>query len=97
MPAMLNWNGIFELFLNVNCALLSAVVVYWAKPLARGLSEWTAGLYERFPQLKALPGSRNAGTELNYKITLIFFRVMGTFTLVSEVGFVGLYLWLAHR
>jgi hypothetical protein len=60
----------FEFVRNVTIAGAGAALFILPKPLARGLSEWSA--YNRFPRLKLLPGSDNAGTALNYRITFIW-------------------------
>ena len=94
---MTNWIPLRELLLDANVALLGAVLFYWAKPMARALNGWAARLYERFPKLKLLPGSQNAGTELNYKITYIWFRICGAFIFISTVIFVILFLRLLRK
>ena len=65
----------FEFVLNVTIAGAGAALFILPKPLARGLSEWSAKQYNRFPRLKLLPGSDNAGTALNYRITFIWFPI----------------------
>jgi hypothetical protein len=85
-------NKLLEFFLDANIALLGAALVYWSKPIAMGLNKWAAGLYERFPKLKLLPRSEIAGTELNYKVLYIYFRVLGVFVLLSAIMFVMLFL-----
>jgi hypothetical protein len=86
-----------ELFFDVNSALLGAALFYWSKPLARALNDWTVRLYKRFPKLKALPGSKYAGSDLNYKTTYICFRVCGGFVFIADAIFVVLYLRLLHK
>ena len=57
----------FEFALNVTIAGAGASLFILSKPLARGLSEWSAKQYKRFPRLKLLPGSGRKGVELqNY-------------------------------
>jgi len=87
-----NWNYLQEFLFDANVALLGAALFYWSKPMARALNSWAVSCYERFPKLKVLPGSQNAGTELNYRITYIFFRLFGAFAFVSAVVFVILFL-----
>jgi hypothetical protein len=72
-----NWNDFREFLLDVNVALLGSALFYWSKPMARALNSWTVRCYERFPKLKRLPGSQNAGTELNDKATSVCFRICG--------------------
>ncbi len=88
---MTNWN-LLHVLLDVNVALLGAALFYWAKPMARALNSWAARCYERFPKLKVLPGSQNAGTELNYEIIYIYLRICGAFIFISEVILVILFL-----
>ena len=94
---MTNWNDLHEFLLDVNVALLGAVLFYWSKPMARALNSWAARCYQRFPKLKVLPGSQNAGTKLNYKITYIWFRICGAFVFISAVIFVILFLRLLRK
>jgi len=89
---MVNWNNLYEFLFDANVALLGAALFYWSKPMARALNSWSAGCYERFPKLKVLPGSQNAGTELNYKVTFIWFRVCAVFVCISAVVFLILFL-----
>jgi hypothetical protein len=84
---MLNKNDFYELFFDANRALLSAALFYWSKTLAYKLNAWAARCYERFPALRALPGSRNAGTQWNYKITYIWFRICSAVWFISTVFF----------
>ena len=91
-----NGNYIQHFLLDANVALLGAALFYWSKPMARTLNSWTVRCNERFPKLKVLPGSQNAGTELNYKIAYIWFRVCGAFAFISSVVFVILFLRLRN-
>ena len=84
----------FEFVLNVTMAGAGAALYILSKPLARRLNEWSAKQYERFPRLKLLPGSGNAGTALNYKITFIWFRICGAFVCLTTVLFLALLLSL---
>ena len=86
-----------ELVLDVNVALFAAALFYWSKPMARGVNSFAARCYERFPKLKVLPRSKYAGTELNYKIMYIWFRVCGAFAFISSVIFVILLLRLLRK
>jgi len=83
---------IYEFFFDANMALIGAGLFYWSKSIADALNNFAVKCYEKFPQLKILPGSQNAGTELNYKITFIFLRVIGVFLFGSAMGFIILYL-----
>jgi hypothetical protein len=94
---MVNCNNLYEFLVHANVALLGAALFYWSKPMARALNSWTARCYERFPKLKVLPGSQNAGTGLNYKITYIWFRVYGVFVCISAVVFLILFLRLLRN
>lgn len=95
--SVISWNGFQELLLEANAALLGMLMFYWSKPMAGALNTWAARCYERFPKLKSLLGSQNAGTELNYRITYIYFRVLGAFIFCSAVGFIILFLRLFWR
>ena len=75
-------------FLLFNYALLGAALFYWSKPLARAINNWTVRIYARFPKLKILPGSQNAGTELNYRTTSICFRICGALIVVAGAFFI---------
>jgi hypothetical protein len=85
------------LFLDANFGLLGAALCYWAKPISRALNSWIARIYESFPKLKALPGSENAGTDLNYKLSYICFRVCGTCVFVSAAYFSLVVLHVLHE
>jgi hypothetical protein len=76
---------------------LGAALCYWAKPIARALNSRIARIYESFPKLKALPGSENAGTDLNYKATYICFRVCGASVFLSSVYFALVVLRILHE
>ena len=94
---MVSWNNLYEFLFDANVAMLGAALIYWSKPIAHALNGWAATCYERFPKLKILPGSQNAGTELNYKITYIWFRVCGGFVFISAVVFLTLFLRLLRN
>src|ERR1700730_17798120 len=94
---VITWSDFQQFLLDANTALLGVLMFYWSKPMARALNAWAARCYERFPKLKSLPGSQNAGTELNYKITYVFFRVVGALIFFSAVGFVILFLRLLRK
>lgn len=94
---MISWNGFRELLYDANAALLGILMFYWSKPMVRALNTWATRCCERFPKLKSLPGSQNAGTELNYRITYIFFRLLGAFIFCSAAGFTILFLRLFWR
>jgi hypothetical protein len=68
-----------ELSVDVIVGLLGLSLFIWATPLASALNRWAAQQYVRFPKLKLLPGAANAGTELNAKITSVWFRICGAF------------------
>jgi hypothetical protein len=67
--------------------MLGASVFIWAKALASALNRWAARQYIRFPKLKMLPGARNAGTAMNYRLTFIWFRICGLFVCFVVVLF----------
>jgi hypothetical protein len=94
---MASWDDLCQFLGHVNFAMLGAALYYWSKPMARGINSWAASYYERFPKLKALPGSRNAGTDLNYKITYIWFRICGAFVFVSEIILLNIFLLSPHK
>ena len=94
---MIPWSDFQQFLFDTNAALVGAAMFYWAKPTARAINNWSARCYERFPKLKSLPGSQNAGTELNYKSTYIFLRVVGVLILSSAIGFVILFLHILRK
>lgn len=81
---MVNLDGLLllEFMVDANVVLAGAGLFYWSKPIAARLNAWSVKPYERFPKLKMLPGSRNAGTELNYRTMFICFRLCGAFLFV---------------
>jgi hypothetical protein len=98
LEAYLGWSALGKEFLfDVTCGLFGAILFYWSKPMARGLSDFADRCYERFPKLKVLPGSQNAGTELNYKATYVCFRVCGAFLLISSVLLFSIFFLSLHR
>jgi len=68
---------------DANGVLAGAALFYWSKPIAARINAWSVKPYQRFPKLKMLPGSRNAGTELNYRTMFIWFRLCGAFLFVD--------------
>ncbi len=89
--------NIRELALDAFVVLLGASLYIWAKSLASALNYWSTQQYVRFSKLKVLPGARNAGTDLNYKTTFIWFRICGAFVCVVAVFFVLLGLFSRLR
>src|ERR1700688_3713966 len=85
--SMLDRDNFYGFILDANELMLSAALFYWSKPLAQKANTWAANFYETFPRFKALPGSQNAGTERNYKITYIWFRFCSAITFVSTMIF----------
>jgi len=82
---------------DIISALLGASLFIWAKPSASALNHWAAQQYVRFPKLKSLPGSAKAGTELNAKITFLWFRICGAFAcLVSLLSVAHTVFLLRH-
>ena len=73
--------------MDVNAMLAGIALFYWARPIAGKINAWSVVPYRRFPRLKALPGSRYAGTETNFRITFIWFRLCGTFLFVDASYF----------
>jgi hypothetical protein len=61
-----------ELAVDAFGFMLGASVFIYAKRLASALNRWAARQYVRFPKLKMLPGVRNAGTTMNYRLTFIW-------------------------
>jgi hypothetical protein len=82
---------LIEFMADVNGVLAGTALFYWAKPFAARINAWSVKPYQRFPKLKMLPGSRNAGSELNYRIMFLWFRVCGAFLFAAA----GYYLFLA--
>ncbi len=78
--------GLGEFLWYANQAVLGAALFFWSKPIARGVNSWSVRCYERFPRLKLLPGSQNAGTERNYKSTYICFRVCGALISLAAIS-----------
>jgi len=82
---------------EIVAALLGASLFIWAKPSASALNHWAAQQYVRFPKLKSLPGSAKAGTELNAKIAILWFRICGVFVcLVSLLSIAHTAFLLRH-
>jgi hypothetical protein len=94
---VISWSDFQEFLFDANAALMGVAIFYWSKPMARAINRWAVRCYERFPKLKSLPGSQNAGTELNYKTTYIFLRVVGALGFSSAVGFVILFLRILRK
>jgi hypothetical protein len=70
---------LLEFMVDANVVLAGAALFYWSKPIAASIDAWTVKIYQRFPKLKLLPGSRNVGTERNYRAMFIWFRICGAF------------------
>jgi len=88
MEAYLAWIALSQEFLfDATYGFFGAVLLYRSKPMARGLNDFAVRCYERFPKLKVMPGSQNAGTELNYKAMYVCFRICGGFALIVSVVF----------
>jgi hypothetical protein len=65
----------------------------FSRDIANAMNRFSVKFYEVFPWLrKALPGSRLAGSQLNYKTTLWFLRALSV--LMTIVGTVSLGLSL---
>jgi hypothetical protein len=94
---VISWSDFQEFLFDANAALMGVAIFYWSKPMARAINRWAVRCYERFPKLKSLPGSQNAGTEWNYKTTYIFLRIVGAFVFSSAVGFVILFLRILRK
>ncbi|MDP9147859.1 MAG: hypothetical protein M3N22_09380 [Acidobacteriota bacterium] len=82
-----NFMNISEFGFASLWALCGGSLLRWAKPIAAALNKWSVKPYERFPKLKILPGSRLAGSELNYKASLICFRLCGAIMFISGLYF----------
>ena len=80
---------LFECLVDATFCFLGAFLFYRSSPWAHWLNAWSVSLYKRFPRLKKLPGSRYAGTELNYKLTFIWFRILGAFMFLSGLFFLA--------
>jgi hypothetical protein len=89
--------GMYEFVLNVTVAAAGAALFLWSKPLAHQLNEWAAKQYQRFPKMKLLPSSGNAGTVLNHKITFIWLRICGSFVCLVTVLFMLLTLFFRRH
>ena len=76
---------------------LGLLAVLFSHDIAEALNRFSVKFYEMFPALKkAIPLSRLAGTQQNYKSSLYYFRVLGVLMLICGVAFLGLVL-LGHR
>jgi hypothetical protein len=71
----------FMVFVNVGFA--GAALFYWAKPMSQRYNAWTIRFRERYPQISKPPNPEAAS--LNYKIMIVFFRVVGAFLFVEAV------------
>ena len=65
--------------------------------IAKALNEFSVKCYERFPRLKVLPNSHLAGTQLNYKSSLIFFRILASIGFVYQLYLLVRTLQIAHQ
>jgi hypothetical protein len=74
-----------------NAAFAGAALFYLAKPMSERYNAWTTRLRERYPKISKPPTPEKA--MLNYKIMVIWFRVVGALVFADAVY----YLFLAIR
>ena len=79
----------------VTYMTIGILVCFFSRDLARGMNWFSVKFYDAFPLLKkAMPLSRLAGSTLNYKSSLYFYRGLGSIMILAGVvalGFVLLY------
>lgn len=76
---------LFECVLNATLCFFGALLFHRSKPWARWFNALSVRSYQRFPRLKMLGRSQYAGTEMNYKVMFIWFRICGAFLFVSGI------------
>ncbi len=68
-------------------------VTVFCHELATALNAFSVKFYEKFPGLKKrIPLSRFAGTQRNYKSSLIYFRILGFLLLAGGTVMLGIVL-----
>lgn len=77
-------------------ALAGTALLYWSKPLALGLNAWSGNQHRKFPTLNHLLGRQNVGTELNYRIALLCFRITGALLLTAGIILDAGVFWVLH-
>jgi hypothetical protein len=75
--------------------VVGALLFSLSPEIADGLNRFSVRVYDFFPSLKKLPFSSNAGSELNYKSSFYFFRILGI--LMCVFGALALGSVLLHR
>jgi hypothetical protein len=76
---------LLDCLVSATFCFLGAFLFYQSKPWAHWFNALSVRLYQRFPRLKKMHRSRYAGTDLNYKVMFICFRICGAFIFVSGI------------
>jgi hypothetical protein len=88
---------LLECLVSATFCFLGALLFYRSKPWAQWFNALSVSLYQRFPRLKKMPRSRYAGSDLNYKVMFIWFRICGAFMFVSGIFFLALTIRIFSR
>ena len=69
---------------------LGVLAFIFSHEIATTANRFSVRLYEIFPALKALPLSRFAGSQRNYKTMFYLFKILGALMALAGTLFIGL-------
>lgn len=82
---------------SATFCFFGALLYFRSKPWAQWFNALSVRLYKRFPTLKKMPRSQYAGTELNYKVMFIWFRICGALTFAFGIFSLALAIRIYSR